>query len=269
MWDELLVSWLILAWHFHVSGASLLLHVVSHSLAGQSRLVHMAALQDSKGESWKARPLWCLGLLLGHHFTAFFGPKQVTGPTAIQGVGREIQGTVKNWGHFCCRPFFTYAFFLPRGSWRRWIFFFLTKPTYLMMLSDDKILQESHLFLCSEVTGHLSVTLVLTLLSSLTTRTHLCSPLQLHKDPIVCKWSLFLPSPLTFPGRKGPVACTLLVQAVDIIFFTLLHISMWCTAFSCCLDLYRWVTITLLEFWSWGAESQLLVAGPRAGRKHG
>lgn len=158
----------------------------------------------------------------------------------------------------------------PKGIMEKMdFFFFLTKPTYLMMLSDDKILQESHLFLCSEVTGHLSVTLVLTLLSSLTTRTHLCSPLQLHKDPIVCKWSLFLPSPLTFPGRKGPVACTLLVQAVDIIFFTLLHISMWCTAFSCCLDLYRWVTITLLEFWSWGAESQLLVAGPRAGRKHG
>ena len=221
-----------------MSGASILLYVVSHSLAGQFRLVHMAAQQDSKGESWKAQPLWCLGLLLEHHFTAFFWPKQVTGPTAIQGVGREIQGTVKNWGHFYCRPFFTDAFFLPRRSWRRWIFFFfLTKPTYLMMLSDDKILQESHLFLCSEVTGHLLVTLVLTLLSLLTSRTHLCSPPQLHKDPIVCKWSLFLlPFTSHLPRQEGP--CSLYLAGTScrhLIFFMLLHISMWCTAFSCCL----------------------------------
>ncbi|KAJ1058884.1 hypothetical protein K5549_021920 [Capra hircus] len=36
-------------------------------------------------------------------------------------------------------------------------------------------------------------------------------------------------------GRKDPIACTLLVQAVSIIFFMLLLTSMWCKAFSCCL----------------------------------
>lgn len=90
----------------------------------------------------------------------------------------------------------------------------------------------------------------------------MCSPFELHRDPVMCNWSPFFPSPLTFLGRKDTIACTLLVQAVSIIFFMLLLISMWCKAFSCCLgwSLQVGFTICLLKIWSWGAGSQLLFA---------
>ena len=99
----------------------------------------------------------------------------------------------------------------------------------------------------------------------------MCSPLQLHRDPVVCNWFPFFPSPLTFLGRKDPIACTLLVQAVCIIFFMLLLTSMWCKAFLCCLgwSLQVGFTISLLKMWSWGGGSQLLFAVCGASRKQG
>ena len=76
----------------------------------------------------------------------------------------------------------------------------------------------------------------------------------------MCNWSPFFPSPLTFLGRKDPIACTLLVQAVSIIFFMLLLISMWCIFMMSWLALQVGFTISLLKIWSWGAGSQLLFA---------
>ena len=120
-------------------------------------------------------------------------------------------------------------------------------------MSDDKVLLRS----CRSSVGHFCLdTFVLVNFRGM------CSPFELHRDPVMCNWSPFFPSPLTFLGRKDTIACTLLVQAVSIIFFMLLLISMWCKAFSCCLgwSLQVGFTISLLKIWSWGAGSQLLFA---------
>ena len=68
-------------------------------LSPSSRPARAFVQNRSPRESRKARPPCCLGLLLEHHFTAFFRPKQVTGP--FKG-GEQIQGTAKNWSHFSC-----------------------------------------------------------------------------------------------------------------------------------------------------------------------
>ena len=79
----------------HVRG----LREAACGLPPSSRPARAFVQNRSPRESQKARPPCCLGLLLEHHFAAFFWLKQVTGP--FKG-GKQIQETVKNWSHFYC-----------------------------------------------------------------------------------------------------------------------------------------------------------------------
>lgn len=106
----------------NTSPASIKLHVVSHPLAGQPRLVWHTALQERAKRHDSLMP----GLAPGTSLHCFLWPKQVTGP--FKGGGKTNTGNCEKLGPFLLQcPFFRCSC-LPRGSREKWmIFFFLNK----------------------------------------------------------------------------------------------------------------------------------------------